>query len=440
MEAMRILKVLNLKMDRTVRLALWGGEEQGLLGAREYVKAHFAGPDHARLSLYLNLDYGGGKIRGIYLNGNDGAKPVFDDWFAPLHDLGVTAATLRRLPLGGSDHAAFEAVGLPGFMMMQDPLDYFAHIHSNMDLYDRLQPADLRQAAAVIAVLAYHAANRAELLPRKATPQPAARESRGRIYPTPYRDIEFARPGGESLTLDAYVPEGAGPFPAAIVVHGGGFTRGDKQTYVPPLFQPLAQGGFAWFSINYRLAPKHAFPAAVDDVESAVRWVRAHAGEYKVDPKRIALVGESAGGHLVAFAGARDGRKLGVAAVVSFYGPHDLEARARAQKQVSDGVKGFLAIGELNNAAFRKLRRASPINYVNKDMPPFLFIHGAKDELVPYEQSPKMCDKMKRAGARCEVFPVAGGTHGIGGWEKDPALQLYKPKMIEWLKQTLGER
>jgi hypothetical protein len=178
MEAMRILKVLNLKMDRTVRLALWGGEEQGLLGAREYVKAHLGDPatmdlkpDHAKISLYLNVDYGGGKIRGIYLNGNDAAKPVFDDWFAPLRDLGVTTAALRRLPMGGSDHMAFEAVGVPGYMMMQDPLDYFAHIHSNMDAYDRLQPADLRQAAAVIAVLAYHAANRDELLPRKALPK-----------------------------------------------------------------------------------------------------------------------------------------------------------------------------------------------------------------------------------------------------------------------------
>ncbi len=178
MEAMRILKVLNLKMERTVRLALWGGEEQGLLGAKEYVKAHFGAPatmalkpEHAKLSLYLNVDYGGGKIRGLYLNGNDMAKPIFDEWFKPLADLGVRAAALKRLPAGGSDHMAFEAVGLPGFMMMQDPLDYFAHIHSNMDAYDRLQPGDMMQASAVIAVLAYHAANREELLPRKPLPK-----------------------------------------------------------------------------------------------------------------------------------------------------------------------------------------------------------------------------------------------------------------------------
>ncbi|MBI4873243.1 MAG: M20/M25/M40 family metallo-hydrolase [Acidobacteria bacterium] len=439
MEAMRILKALDLKMDRTVRLALWGGEEQGLLGSREYVKQHFGDsggaelkPEHAKLSLYLNVDYGGGKIRGIYLNGNDMAKPVFDDWFAPLRDLGVSVATTRRLPMGGSDHMSFEAAGLPGFMMFQDPLDYFARVHSNMDAYDRLQPADMKQAAAVIATLVYHAANREELLPRKPQPKPAASSLKLKT------DIEFAKPGGESLTLDAYVPEGAGPFPTAIIVHGGGFTRGDKQTFVPPLFEPLAKGGFAWFSINYRLAPKHPFPAAVEDVESAVRWVRAHAKDYKVDPRRIALVGESAGGHLVSYVGARSGRKLGLAAVVPFYGPHDLEARARATQQASENIKSFLAITDLNDAAWRKMRAASPITYVKKEMPPYLLIHGTKDELVPFEQSPAMCDKMKRVGARCEVFAVEGGGHGMGGWEKNPALQAYKKKLVDWLRRTLG--
>jgi alpha-L-fucosidase 2 len=332
-------------------------------------------------------------------------------------------------------------VGIPGFMMMQDPLDYFANIHSNMDAYDRLQPDDMKQASAVIAVLAYHAANRDELMPRKPLRKTQASRSEPSKPALKLRtDIEFAKPGGESLTLDAYVPEGTGPFPAVIIVHGGGFVRGDKQTFVPPLFEPLANAGFAWFSINYRLAPKYQLPAAVADVESAVRWVRAHAKEYKVDTKRLALMGESAGGHLVSYVGARSGRKLGLAAVVPFYGPHDFEARARDQKKVSDGLKGFVGISELNEAAYRKLREASPITYVNKGMPPYLFIHGTKDEQVPYEQSPKMCDKMKKAGARCEVFTVEGAPHGIGPWEKTPAFQTYKQKMVEWLKQTLGER
>jgi acetyl esterase/lipase len=445
MEAMRIVKALNLRMDRTVRLGLWGGEEQGLLGSREYVKTHFGGvsgaalqPAHARFSLYLNVDFGGGKIRGVFLNGNDMAKPVFDDWFAPLRDLGVTTATLRRLPMGGSDHVSFESAGLPGFMMIQDPLDYLSYLHSNMDSYDRLLPGDLKQAAAVIAVLAYHAANRDELMPRKpragqaAQPAPAAPELKL------IKDVEFARAGGESLTLDAHVPEGKGPFPAVVIVHGGAWVRGDKQSYVPPLFEPLARAGFAWFTINYRLAPKHPYPAAVDDVVAALRWVRAHAKQYKVDTKRLALVGESAGGHLVSLVGARYGRKLGLAAVVPFYAPHDMEYRARSAKQVSDPVKSFFGVTELNEAAFARLREASPITYVRRDMPPYLLIHGTKDEQVPYEQSPRMCDKMNQAGARCELFPVEGAPHGIGPWEKNPAFQAYKQKLIEWLKQTLN--
>src|SRR5690554_2934000 len=114
-------------------------------------------------------------------------------------------------------------------------------------------------------------------------------------------DIEFARPGNESLTLDASVPDGAGPFPAVVIVHGGGFVRGTKTSYVTPLFPVFNEAGFAWFSINYRLAPKHPFPAAIEDVEAAIRWVKKHAAEYKVDTRRIALLGESAGGHLVSW-------------------------------------------------------------------------------------------------------------------------------------------
>ena len=250
-------------------------------------------------------------------------------------------------------------------------------------------------------------------------------------------DIEFAKVEDVSLTLDAYIPDGVGPFPAVIVVHGGGFTAGDKQTYVKPLFDPLTRGGFTWFTINYRLAPKYCFPAAVEDVERAVQYVRAHAREYKVDAKRIALMGESAGGHLVSFVGAQNKPTSRVAAVVSFYGPHDLEARAVQQGKLSDSVKAFLGLTELNDETLRSLREASPITYVHKGMPPLLLIHGAKDLLVPYDQSVKMCDKMKQAGAACEVFTIEGAGHGVGGWEKNPAYQAYKDKMVEWLKKTL---
>ncbi|MBK7928574.1 MAG: alpha/beta hydrolase [Bryobacterales bacterium] len=250
-------------------------------------------------------------------------------------------------------------------------------------------------------------------------------------------DIEFARPGGEPLTLDASIPDGKGPFATVIVVHGGGWENGTKRSYDKPLLPVLTEAGFAWFTINYRLAPKHPYPAALEDVEAAIRWVKAHAKEYKVDPRRIALMGESAGGHLVALAGVRPTRDTRVAAVVDFYGPHDLVKRETERGEVGKNLRQFLGIDKLDAAGIDKLREASPATYVKKGLPPFLFIHGTKDAAVPYDQSPLLCDMLKAAGNRCEVFTVEGAPHGIGAWEKNPAWQAYKPKMVEWLRQTL---
>src|SRR5258708_17420245 len=154
---------------------------------------------------------------------------------------------------------------------------------------------------------------RDDMLPRKPVTEPQRRS--GTIP-----DATFTKPGDQALTLDAYVPEGDGPFPAAILVHGGGFTRGDKQTYVKPLFDALTEASFAWFTINYRLSPKFKYPAAVDDVEAAIRYVKSHAAQYKVDPTRIALIGESAGGHLVSMVGARNKPASRGNALASSYG------------------------------------------------------------------------------------------------------------------------
>ncbi len=250
-------------------------------------------------------------------------------------------------------------------------------------------------------------------------------------------DIEFAKPGGVALTLDASIPEGKGPFAAVIVVHGGGWENGTKRSYDKPLLPVLTEAGFAWFTINYRLAPQHKYPAAVEDVEAAVRWVKTHAKEYKVDPKRIALMGESAGGHLVAMAGVRPTKETRVAAVVDFYGPHDLLKRESERKEVGKNLRQFLGIEKLDEAGIAKLKEASPATYVKKGLPPFLFIHGTKDAAVPYDQSPLLCDKLKAAGNKCEVFTVEGAPHGIGAWEKNPAWQAYKQKMVAWLRETL---
>jgi hypothetical protein len=178
LEAMRILKTLGLPMDRTVRLGLWTGEEQGILGSRGYVKNHFADPvtmktmpEHAKLSGYFNLDNGTGKIRGIYLQGNDMMRPIFKAWLAPFEDMGATTISIQDT--GGTDHLPFDAVGLPGFQFIQDPLDYGSRTHhSNLDVYDHVQEGDLMQAAAILASFVYDAATRPEMLPRKPLPKP----------------------------------------------------------------------------------------------------------------------------------------------------------------------------------------------------------------------------------------------------------------------------
>jgi len=178
LEAMRILKALALPMDRTVRLALWTGEEQGILGSRGYVKNHFADPvtmktlpEHAKLSGYFNIDNGTGKIRGVYLQGNDMMRPVFAAWLAPFEDMGAKTISIQNT--GGTDHLPFDAVGLPGFQFIQDPLDYSTRTHhSNIDVYDHVQAGDLMQAAAILASCVYEAATRPEMLPRKPLPKP----------------------------------------------------------------------------------------------------------------------------------------------------------------------------------------------------------------------------------------------------------------------------
>ena len=173
MEAMRILKAIGAKPRRTIRVALWGGEEEGLLGSRAYVREHFGDPatmalkpDHAKLAAYFNSDNGTGRVRGIWLQGNLAVQPIFEQWMKPLADLGVVEAGPRSV--SSTDHVSFNDVGLPGFQFMVDRLEYNSRTHhSNMDVFDRVQRDDMIQHATVIAVFAYNAAMREEKLPRK---------------------------------------------------------------------------------------------------------------------------------------------------------------------------------------------------------------------------------------------------------------------------------
>jgi hypothetical protein len=178
LEAMRILKASGVKLRRTVRLALWTGEEQGLLGSKEYVKAHFGDPatmkllpDHAKLSAYFNLDNGTGQIRGVYLQSNEAVAPILQAWMEPFKNMGMTTLTIRNTT--GTDHLSFDAVGLPGFQFIQDEVDYNARTHhSNMDTYERLQSKDMMRNAVIVASFVLQAANRDEKLPRKPLPPP----------------------------------------------------------------------------------------------------------------------------------------------------------------------------------------------------------------------------------------------------------------------------
>jgi len=177
MEAMRILKACNAKMRRTVRLALWTGEEEGLFGSRAYVQQHFADretmelkPDDAKLSAYFNVDNGTGKIRGIYLQGNEAVRPIFEKWMEPFKPEGMT--TLSARGTGGTDHISFDEVGLPGFQFIQDPIEYDTRTHhTNMDVYERIQAPDLKQMAVIVASFVYMTANADQLLPRKPLPK-----------------------------------------------------------------------------------------------------------------------------------------------------------------------------------------------------------------------------------------------------------------------------
>lgn len=203
MEAVRLLKAIGFKPRRTIRIGLWGGEEQGLLGSRAYANKWVASrpepvsakdkdeppflrkpgwpislkPLHGKISAYFNLDNGTGKIRGVFTEGNVAVKPVFDAWLLPFHDLGATTNTLRKT--GGTDHQSFDAVGVPAFQFIQDELDYDTRTHhTNIDVYDKAQKGDLMQAAIVMASFVAHAANRDEMLPRKPMPQEPARDEK----------------------------------------------------------------------------------------------------------------------------------------------------------------------------------------------------------------------------------------------------------------------
>lgn len=267
-----------------------------------------------------------------------------------------------------------------------------------------------------------------------------------------YDNVEYGHAGGSSLQLDASVPDGPGPFPAVIIVHGGAWVTGDRKHSVEPLFAPLSQAGFAWFSISYRLAnaadagsiPTNilsmaSLGAAVDDVRAAVTYVKKHAGEYRIDPQRIALVGESAGAQLASMAALKPNPGGAVQAVVAFYSPSDLVKLFQTNPRIPDSVRQAVQGSPFGDLLFASLRDLSPVNWVERDSPPFLLIHGTHDSLVPFDQSKEMCGAMQNVGASCEIYPVERGGHGLRWWESVPGLTEYKSYMVRWLNERLRE-
>ena len=262
------------------------------------------------------------------------------------------------------------------------------------------------------------------------------------------RDVEYGHPGAKSLLMDLHVPDGPGPFPAAILIHGGGFDEGSRVNMRN--LGGLTEAGFAWFSIDYRMAPEFKFFDTREDVSAAIRFVKANAAKYHVDVSKIALIGESAGGLLVNYAGTHEAPDTKVAAVVDLYGPVDygklLEQRRDHPERFNmtsinrhannGGGMHFFGVDVLDDAGLAKLWSLAPIAGVHKGMPPFLCIHGTKDDQVPFEQSPAMCEAMHKVGVSCELITVEGGGHGTSSW-KAPEQQHWKPEMIAWLKKTL---
>ena len=251
-------------------------------------------------------------------------------------------------------------------------------------------------------------------------------------------DVPYRQVDGETLKLDVARPKaGDGPFPCVVFIHGGGWRAGDKHDFRAGIFGVATQG-VVGVSVQYRFAPRHPFPAQLDDVKAAVRYVRDHAKELKVDPDRIAALGGSAGAHLALMLATtsdedpRDATSAAVKAAVSLAGPVDLTRRYPDASRYM--LEDFL--GQDHKADRAVQEKASPLFHLNAGDAPVLLIHGTKDELVPYDQIPTFAVACKNAGVEAEVFTIEGGGHGGGG---DPeAWKTAIVKSMTFLRKHLG--
>lgn len=243
-----------------------------------------------------------------------------------------------------------------------------------------------------------------------------------------WKDLEFAKPDGVSLTLDAWVPDAdLKGKSVALLVHGGGWEAGDKRTYIGPWFRALTAAGIPWVTVNYRLGPKWKHPAAVEDVEAAVRWVQGNARMLGIDGKQIVLVGESAGAHIAALAAMRG--RVKVAGWVGFYGIYDVPQWVKERGELPKNIAGYLRdVGEKGQ------REATPVEYVKRGQVAILLVHGKADRGVPFAQSERMCEVARGKGVDCEMLLIEGAPHGVDNWEGKAEFGAWEEKLVGWLK------
>ena len=273
-------------------------------------------------------------------------------------------------------------------------------------------------------------------------PSPAAAEPGRRVG----RDVSYVENGDPAQRLDLRYPPGAGPFPIVILVHGGGWSGGDKAgadkpgsgADITPWFEPLAAAGFLSVSINYRLAPAHPWPACLDDVRAAVAWVRSHAHEFGGDAERLAIVGHSAGGHLALLAASPGPDGVApVRAVVGCAAVNDLVADTRRRGGPSSSLQALFGIGsDTTPEVLERLAAVSPIHHLRSGYPPTLLIHGDADKTVPLDQSLDWRERARGFGVDCELLVLPGAGHRLTEWTaKEPA---WTGRWTDWLRSKLG--
>ena len=259
---------------------------------------------------------------------------------------------------------------------------------------------------------------------------------------TPTADgLVYGKADGETLTMDYYAPAGEGVHPIAIIIHGGGYQRGDSKSGSEAYCADfLAPAGYAVFSINYRLAPKYPYPNMVYDVERSIRYIRYNARNWNADPNKIALVGGSAGGFLSNMVGLLnapgdpdakdpvDRESANVQAVVTLYAQSSF-----ATVPLNKDVHALLDPLIQQKGEREALRESAPITYVTKDAPPFLLIQGDKDEYIRFSEDTNLQAALRRVGVLCNIIRIPGGHHGTGSWHTLPNVPDWEREMVEWL-------